>query len=47
MIPTTTSHSIIGAYAIEPPALGDLVSRRHPALDRIGRDGAREHDDVD
>ena len=25
----------------------DLVARRHPALDRIGRHGARQHDDVD
>lgn len=24
-----------------------LVTRRHPALDRVGGDGAREHDDVD
>jgi len=29
------------------PKLGHLVARRHPALNRIGRDGAREHDDVD
>ena len=28
-------------------ALGDLVARRHPALHRIGRDGAREHDDIE
>ena len=27
--------------------LGDLIARRHPALDRIGRDGTREHDLVD
>jgi hypothetical protein len=27
--------------------LGDLVARRHPPLDRIGRDRAREHDHVD
>lgn len=29
------------------PDLRDLVSRRHPALDRIGRDRASKHDDVD
>jgi hypothetical protein len=27
------------------PELGHLVSRRHPALDRLRRDGAREHPD--
>ena len=29
------------------PELGHLVTRRHPAVNRIGGDGAREHDDVD
>jgi hypothetical protein len=27
--------------------LGHLVSRRHPTLNRIGRHGARQHDDVE
>jgi hypothetical protein len=27
--------------------MGDLVTRRHPAFDRIGGHGAREHHDVD
>jgi hypothetical protein len=29
------------------PELGHLIARRHPSFDGIGRDGAREHDDVD
>jgi hypothetical protein len=28
---------------LRKPELGDLIARRHPALDRFRRDGARQH----
>ncbi|HEU4528261.1 MAG TPA: hypothetical protein VFT80_10065, partial [Actinomycetota bacterium] len=45
MTPVTVPVHQVG-LAVSEPVIGDLVARRHPALDRVRRDGAREHDDA-